>query len=325
MAHNPYHIVRTKRQLANQRRRRLLESAGATTANFPAAADWNFGTDGDAALYSLTDGSGGVGGTGLDPFLDVISPIDRRCTGLDFSDDGTACIGIAYDGILASFSLSTAYDLSTAVQTGSSKTGLTLGTNCRFSENGDYVTWMAATDTLYIAPLATNWVVQSTDTTSAATLTKTELMGYSASHDPLHCMHPDGTGVWSYGQVSAGVYTLVWMPLSTPYDFSTNGTPVDDATNYTNIASTPASGSLHANEDGTKVVLFGATVPESYVEIDLTTAFDPSAGITFTQNTEILGSDQTQGYEQLAFSRDLQTLFSYDNLAMTVLKKWGQV
>jgi hypothetical protein len=306
-------------------RYRLLLNAESAAVEFPAPDAWNFGTDGDGATWALTATSGGDGGTGLTPILDVISNTNRRFTGIDFNDDGTACVAVSYDGNIASFALSTAYDLSTATQTGSTSTvGGILASNVRFSETGEYITWNNYADQLHIMPLATAWVVASTDTKGSEILTKTELQGYTSSFDPNPIMVPDGTGVWTAGLGAVAKETIIYVPLSTPYDFSTNGTPVvDTLTDYGPFGS-PTTSSLWCQPDGLKLIYFQAlSNPDQYQEWSLTTANDASSGVTRTTDTT-LGS-QTQTWGHIAFSRDLQIMFSYNPVTPTSYKRWDLV
>ena len=246
-------------------------------ASFPAASGWNYGTDGDGATYVLTDGTGGAGTTGLEPVLDVISNTNRRLTGADFSEDGLTMLACSLDGNIATFSLTTAFDPSTATQTGSSHTGHTTCTGIRFNEDGTYVTWLQAVDRFYIMPLATAYVVESTDTPSATSIPKLTLIGYSNSHDPIHAMNKDGTGIWTYGVTAAGVYNLAYMPLSTPYDFSSTGTlVVNTTTSHGNIVTTPWGGSLWVQSDGLAVTIHGNGVPEIYATVTMNAANDPT-------------------------------------------------
>ena len=312
--------------------RRGIRNAAANPAGgpaapvFPDASGWNYGTDGDGATYVLTDGTGGDGGTGLAPVLDVISNTNRRLTGADFSEDGLAMVACSLDGIFATFALTTAFDPSTATQTGSSHTGHTTCTGVRFNEDGTYVTWLQAVDRFYIMPLATPYVVESTDTPTG-NIAKLTLIGYSNSHDPIHAMNQDGTGIWTYGVTAAGIHNFAYMPLSTPYDFTSTGTlVVNTATGHGNIITTPWGGSLWVQADGLAVTLHGNGVPEIYATVTMNVANDPTdetGDYSWVEDTSL--GDMTQTWEQSVFSVDRQIMFTYDTLVPTNFSRWDRL
>jgi len=301
----------------------IAAGGGGGGASFPAASGWNYGTDGDGATYVLTDGTGGDGGTGLEPMLDVISNTNRRLTGLDFGADGLTMVACSLDGNIATFSLTTAFDPSTATQTGTTHTGHTTCTGVRFNEDGTYVTWLQAVDRFYIMPLATAYVVETTDTPTG-NIPKLTLIGYSNSHDPIHAMNQDGTGIWTYGVTAAGIHNFAYMPLSTPYDFTSTGTlVVNTATGHGNIVTTPWGGSLWVQSDGLAVTLHGNGVPELYVTATLNTANDPTdetGDYSWVEDTSL--GDMTQTWEQSVFSVDRTIMFTYDTLVPTNFSRW---
>lgn len=266
---------------------------------------YDIGTDGANVLWSLTDGTGGTGGTGLKPILDVISPVNRRFGGCSVSPDGTACVATSYDNILASFALSTPYDLSTATQTGSSKTGLSLlsGTP-QFAGAGAYVTYAGASDSLHCITLATPYVVESTDTTQTSA-TEVQIMGYGSSADNVYHLAENGTGIWAYGRVDVSTYTLVWNPLSTPYDLTTFGTPEHNSTNYTAVPSGPSQGVIIASPDGTRLHAFAGSGADKLIQYDVA-AFDPASGNTRTEDTSV---DITTDYANCSWSTDFSHIY----------------
>jgi len=303
------------------------DGAAAPVFPSPSSSAWNYGTDGDGATYVLTDGTGGDGGTGLAPVFNVISNANRRLTGMDFGADGLTLIASSSDGTFATFSLTTAFDPSTASQTGTTHTGHTSASNVRFNEDGTYVTWQQAIDRIYIMPLATAYVVETTDTPSATSLHKLDLMGYSNNHDPVMTMNQDGTGVWAYGVTALSTFNLSYLPLSTPYDFSSKGTVVSNTTtNRANEISIPWGGSLWIQADGLGVTIHGNSVPEPYITVTMNAANDPSdeTGDYSWDEDPSLGA-MTQTWEQSIFSVDRQIMFTYDNLTVTNFSRWDRL
>lgn len=282
--------------------------------DWPTASGYNM-----TATLQLTDGTGGAGGTGLDPILDVIDSVSRRLTGLDFSPDGLNCVCCAYSGIIASFSLSTAFDLSTATQTGSNITGVTLANNVRFNDDGTYITYLETGDQMRIRSLATAYTVASTDTADAATITKAE-MGCVGSNDPIAAMAVDGTGIWVYGTADSGTtFTLKWVPLSTAYDFSTNGTVVESTTSHGNLHNGPTASSIIGARDGKAVFLFAGTHPENLNKFVLSTAFDPDTE-TYTTSSEW---DIAQAYSMMVWNVDMTQAHAWNAIFVTAFDSFN--
>jgi len=298
--------VLTDRRLRTNRRRRLLLTPTASTSLADLTGDgYDIGADGANAIYNYTDGSGGNGGTGLTPILDVISNTNRRFGGCSVSPDGTKAVALSYDGIIASFELSTPYDLSTATQTGTSKPSL--GTLCSapmFTGAGNYVTYHASNDTFYLLALATPYEVASTDTVTSSA-TEAQIMGYSASTDPIHTLSEDGTGIWSYGRVDVSTYTLTWTPLSVAYDLTSYGTVEHNSTNYTNVPGGPSGGSMIAQDDGTRIHIFDGGTSDAMQQFDVA-AFDPASGNTRTEDTSF---DITQDSVIASWSKDFSHVY----------------
>ena len=292
-------------------------------AQMPAADGWDIGVDGANSLLTLTDanpGGGGANNTGLDPILDVIDNASRRLTGLDFSPDGMNCVACSQSGIIASFSLSTAWDLSTATQTGSSVTGVTLANNVRFNEDGTRITYLGASDLFRIRPLATPYQVASSDSESVNTISKAE-MGCSGSNDPIACMALDGSGIWVYGTNTGATSAakLIWVPLGTDYDFSTPGTPVLATAVQGNIHSSPFSSSIYADIAGEDVMLLAGVDPERIFRWDLSVAFDPDSQVS-TNSNDI---NVTQNYDMMAVARDFSRIIVWDAVFVTQLDIFG--
>lgn len=309
----------------NMLRRGVRNSLGAAPVEAvtgpPAADGWDVGVDGANATASYTDGTGGSGGTGLVPILDVIDVTSRRLSGIDFSPDGLICVVCSYSGEVATFTLSTAYDVSTASLLGTALTGQTLATNVHFNEDGTHVTFMRSTDILSILPVATAYTIDG-DTVSVDTLTKTELMGYSSSHDPIHTMAQDGTGVWSYGRIDVTTHTIVWTPLGTAYDFGTPGTPVSSNVDYTNIVSTPVDGGIIASSDGKTIQMFSGAAAQTMQNFELAVGFTPDGTEVNTSSSDL---DITQNFDMASWSKDYERLFVWNGPFTPVLYEFALV
>ena len=302
----------------------VVPTAGERASVGPVSGMYDWRDAGPVAQYTdANPGGGGANDSGLDPILDVIDSTSRRLTGLDFSPDGTKVVACSYSGIIATFSLSTAWDISTASQTGTSITGVTLANNVRFVDNGNKIVYIRATDTMATRDLATQWQVANTDAENSAVMSKSEWGKGAQSYDGPWSVTNDG--LYAYGLVRDATtpnhYFFLIAPLNTAFDFDDRGTITEYSFGTTSVAASTTSGTVHLSESGERATIFGVDgSAEAIHSIVMSTPFDAGTGTLVPPNPM---PNVATNYDMCAFSPDLRRIFAWNAIFVTNFDEYG--
>lgn len=230
--------------------------------------------------------------------------------GLCFSNDGTkVCISENDAGRVYSWTLSTAWDISTA----GSQTSLDISgqstnpRNIRFSADGTkfYVLDTSGTS-VYQYSLSTAWSVSSGSYASKSC----NVAGFEGSPTGIH-FSPDGTKLYVVGTTAdkVGQYNL-----STVWDIST--ALYSGASHECDVSARDgASSALFFSPDGTKMYVSG-TGTDSVYQYSLTTAFDPGTATYATKSFSFSG--QESAVRGMFFSPDGTKMFAVGNATDTI-------
>ena len=209
---------------------------------------------------------------------------ETNAYGLTFKDDGTEVYycGVSFDQI-ASYTLSTAWDLSTATY----NTAYNVGSNPRdihFSSDGTKMfTFHTSGDLIRRHDLTTGWDI------STASLNSNSYTPTVNGQIRGGFLNSDGTRMWISDLGNFRSYNL-----STGFDLSTAS--VDDTA--TSKVSQYASG-IHFNPDGTKIFAIFANIITSF---SLSTAYDIS---TASEDSDTFSTTaQDSGMNCVAFKSD---------------------
>ena len=256
---------------------------GGGGSELPAADGW---------VLSKTYIDGGASGLDLAPLMDVVSAITRKLAGFGFWDEGSSMIAADGNssGPAATFALSTPYDLSTAVQTGTTNTWGAWSfpwTDLRMSTDGSQILWGNSNDRIWQLNLSTNFELNTGDA-GALGITDTQFAAplIADGSDGNWWIDPLGTYV-CYTWEEANSTRVGIGHMTTPFDVTTFVAPgalghFDIDTEMPNVQ-TGRLGGCMIQPDGLAIYLWdGQASLKTLHRWDLGTAWDAS---TMTNHT----------------------------------------
>jgi DNA-binding beta-propeller fold protein YncE len=211
-----------------------------------------------------------------------VSGQDIEMEGIFLKPDGTAIYGVGYAGdTVEEYTMSTAYDLSTASYTRSfSVAGQeTTPSDLFFKSDGTkmYVIGFTGDDINEYA-LSTAWDI------STASFTDVFSVSGQDSLPKGMFIKPDGTKLYVLGDANDSVYQY---SMSTAWDVSTSSY---DSVSFSVASQDASPGGLFFKSDGTKMYVIG-TGSDKVHEYDLSTAWNVSTA-TLLQSTSLEGTDE---------------------------------
>jgi DNA-binding beta-propeller fold protein YncE len=211
-----------------------------------------------------------------------VSGQDIEMEGIFLKPDGTAIYGVGYAGdTVEEYTMSTAYDLSTASYTRSfSVAGQeTTPSDLFFKSDGTkmYVIGFTGDDINEYA-LSTAW-----DITTASFTDVFSVSGQDSLPKGMF-IKPDGTKLYVLGDANDSVYQY---SMSTAWDVSTSSY---DSVSFSVASQDASPGGLFFKSDGTKMYVIG-TGSDKVHEYDLSTAWNVSTA-TLLQSTSLEGTDE---------------------------------
>jgi hypothetical protein len=208
-----------------------------------------------------------LGSASYDSVSYSVSSQEVNPTALDLSPDGTVMIvtGETSDSFQF-YTLSTAFDVSTASHAGSVSTGHSRANGARFGDSGNQVYAVDRIQgTVRSIPLSTAYDYSSAGTATASTLLGTLSSNANTASLGL-AFKTDGTKMYT---IQNG--TVYEYGLSTAWDIST----LSYTTSFSTISQDGNSQEIDFSSDGTKMFYLGGTSNIIY-QYDLSTAWDVS-------------------------------------------------
>jgi hypothetical protein len=241
---------------------------GTTSPSVKLEVDGDFKISNTQEILTKTSGVEGWG------YVNSISIVGQESAalGISMSSDGTKMyiIGLTNDTVYQ-YTLSTAFDISTATYSGLSKSvSATAGTptSLFFKPDGTsfYITNDSTTDTVQQFNLSTAWDIS----------TATYITAYTFTQDTLPSgleFSPDGTKMHLIGDTNNTVYQFA---LSTPWDLTTTATTPTYTFSVATQETSPQG--IEFNSDGTKMYIVGVGA-DAILQYNLSTPWNITTAV----------------------------------------------